>query len=53
MSVAELEHSEPGTGSPPEPRKDHDDYSGDLRGKGIRRDTPPIVAELEAEEENG
>ena len=39
--VAELEHSEPGTGSPPEPRTDEDDRSGDKDGAGIRRDTPP------------
>lgn len=39
--VADLEHSEPGTGSPPEPRTDEDDRSGDKDGQGIRRDTPP------------
>lgn len=39
--VAELEHSEPGTGNPPEPRTDEDDRSGDKDGQGIRRDTPP------------
>lgn len=39
--VAELEHSEPGTGTPPEPRKDEDDRSGDKDGAGQRRETPP------------
>jgi hypothetical protein len=39
--VAELEHSEPGTGSPPQPRTDEEDRSGDKDGQGIRRDTPP------------
>lgn len=39
--VADLEHSEPGTGSPPEPRPQEDDISGDKDGQGIRRDTPP------------
>lgn len=44
---ADLEHSEPGTGSPPIPRTDEDDKSGDRKGSGSRRDTPPIVAERE------
>jgi len=39
--VADLEHSEPGTGNPPEPRTDEEDKSGDKDGQGIRRDTPP------------
>jgi len=39
--VADLEHSEPGTGNPPEPRPQEDDISGDKDGQGIRRDTPP------------
>lgn len=43
--VTEWEHSEPGTGSPPIPRTDEDDKSGDKDGKGIRRDTPPIELE--------
>lgn len=38
---ADLEHSEPGTGSPPQPREDEDDKSGDKDGEGIRRDSPP------------
>jgi hypothetical protein len=39
--VADLEHSDPGTGNPPQPRRDEDDRSGDKDGEGIRRDTPP------------
>jgi hypothetical protein len=42
-----LEHSEPGTGSPPAPRTDEDDKSGDKDGEGIRRDTPPPQDEKE------
>lgn len=38
---ADLEHSEPGTGSPPPPRTDEDDRSGDRDGSGSRRPTPP------------
>lgn len=38
---AEWEHSEPGTGSPPPPRLDEDDRSGDRNGSGSRRPTPP------------
>jgi hypothetical protein len=41
----EWEHSEPGTGSPPTPRTDEDDKSGDLDGGGIRRDSPPPAFE--------
>jgi hypothetical protein len=40
---ADLEHAEPGTGSPPEPRRDNDE----TLGGDTRRDTPPIVEELE------
>jgi hypothetical protein len=39
--VADLEHSEPGSSTPPTPRTDEDDRSGDKDGEGIRRDTPP------------
>lgn len=49
LEVAEWEHSEPGSGTPPIPRTDEDDRSGDRKGSGSRRDTPPIVAELEDE----
>lgn len=37
--VSDLEHAEPGTGNPPEPREKpiEDDAAG-----GWRRDTPPI-----------
>lgn len=45
--VAELEHSEPGTGTPPEPRTDEDDKSGDKDGSGSRRDSPPPQDEKE------
>src|SRR6185295_5347005 len=37
----DMEHSEPGTGSPPQPREDGEDISGDKDGEGIRRDSPP------------
>jgi hypothetical protein len=44
----EWEHSEPGTGSPPAPRTS-EDGSDDLAIKtGSRRESPPIVKELEA-----
>jgi hypothetical protein len=43
----EWEHSEPGTGNPPQPRTD-EDGSDDLAIKtGSRRDSPPITKELE------
>jgi signal peptide peptidase SppA len=47
LEVAEWEHSEPGTGSPPIPvgSDQEDDRSGDKDNRGIRRDTPPIVDE--------
>lgn len=44
---ADIEHSEPGTGSPPERRTDNDIPEDDM----YRRDTPPIVKELEQQEE--
>jgi hypothetical protein len=47
----EIERSEPGTGNPPVKFTDHIDVSGDYKGRGIRRDTPPIAWEL-AEEDN-
>lgn len=50
--VAELEHSEPGTGNPPEPRTDEDDRSGDKDGEGIRRDSPPPQDEKEGSDVN-
>jgi hypothetical protein len=37
----DMEHSEPGTGTPPAPREDGEDISGDKDGEGIRRDSPP------------
>lgn len=42
--VSDLEHAEPGTGSPPEPREKPIE---DDAAQGWRRDTPPIVEELE------
>lgn len=42
---ADLEHSEPGTGSPPERRTDNDIPEDDM----YRREQPPIVKELEEE----
>jgi hypothetical protein len=45
---ADLEHAEPGTGSPPTPREKP--IEKDAR-EGWRVDTPPIVAELEGDEE--
>ena len=44
---ADLEHSEPGTGSPPERRTDNDIPEDDM----YRRDQPPIIHELEEQEE--
>jgi hypothetical protein len=41
---ADLEHAEPGTGSPPEPREQESDLNTERQH---RRDTPPIVEELE------
>lgn len=45
LEVAEWEHSEPGTGSPPVPLDSttQADRSGDNKGSGSRRDTPPII----------
>jgi hypothetical protein len=43
----EWEHSEPGTGSPPAPRRDEDGSDDPAIQTGSRRDTPPIVEELE------
>jgi len=42
---ADIEHSEPGTGSPPERRTDNDIPEDDM----YRRDQPPIIQELEEE----
>ncbi len=47
---ADLEHSEPGTGSPPQPREDEDDKSGDKDDEGIRRDSPPPQDKKEGSE---
>jgi uncharacterized protein DUF6582/Mu-like prophage I protein len=43
----EMEHSEPGSGSPPEPRTDEDGSDDKAIREGWRRDQPPIVKELE------
>jgi hypothetical protein len=43
----EMEHSEPGSGSPPEPRTDEDGSDDKAIKEGWRRDQPPIVKELE------
>jgi hypothetical protein len=45
----EWEHSEPGTGNPPQPRTDEDGSDDPAIEGGWRRDTPPIVEELEQE----
>jgi hypothetical protein len=39
----EMEHSEPGTGSPPAPRTDEDGSDDKSIESGSRRDTPPIA----------
>jgi hypothetical protein len=39
----EMEHSEPGTGSPPVPRTDEDGSDDKSIESGSRRDTPPIA----------
>ena len=44
----EWEHSEPGTGSPPEPRTDEDGSDDPAHTGGWRRDTPPIEKENSA-----
>jgi hypothetical protein len=44
----EWEHSEPGTGNPPQPRTDEDGSDDPAIKTGSRRDTPPIVTELES-----
>lgn len=44
----EMEHSEPGTGSPPAPRTDEDGSDDKSIQSGSRRDTPPIERENEA-----
>jgi hypothetical protein len=50
----EWEHSEPGTGSPPEPRLDDESGMDDPAiESGSRRDSPPIVKELEANNKGG
>lgn len=51
--VAELEHSDPGTGSPPAPRPNEDDISGDKDGSGSRRDTPPNPDVTDSTDEEG
>jgi hypothetical protein len=43
----EMEHSEPGSGSPPAPRTDEDGSDDKAIKEGWRRDQPPIVKELE------
>jgi hypothetical protein len=43
MPNFEMSHSEPGTGSPPAPNKNHADVTGDKDGRGIRREAPAIV----------
>jgi hypothetical protein len=43
----EMEHSEPGSGSPPTPRTDEDGSDDKAIKEGWRRDQPPIVKELE------
>lgn len=45
MESKEWEHSEPGTGSPPQPRTDEDGSDDPAIKQGWRRDTPPIVYE--------
>lgn len=46
LEAADMEHSEPGTGSPPERRDDNDIQDNDP-AYGSRRDTPPIAKEEE------
>jgi hypothetical protein len=43
----EMEHSEPGSGSPPTPRTDEDGSDDPAILSGSRRDSPPIVYETE------
>jgi hypothetical protein len=44
----ELEHSEPGTGSPPQPRPDpEDEHIDDWKANGGRLQRPPGIPELE------
>jgi len=43
----EWEHSDPGTGTPPAPRTDEDGSDDPAIRGGWRRETPPIVTELE------
>jgi hypothetical protein len=43
----EMEHSEPGTGSPPEPRKDEDGSDSKDITSGSRRNIPPAVTDPE------
>jgi hypothetical protein len=45
LESKEWEHSEPGTGSPPEPRTDGDGSDDPAIKGGWRRDTPPIAFE--------
>lgn len=44
MPNFEQSHSETGTGSPPAPNTNHPDVTGDINKRGIRRDTPGIIA---------
>jgi Mu-like prophage I protein len=43
----EWEHSEPGTGNPPQPRTDEDGSDDPAIKTGSRRESPPITKELE------
>ena len=45
LESKEWEHSEPGTGSPPQPRTDGDGSDDPAIKQGWRRQTPPIVYE--------
>lgn len=49
----EMEHSEPGTGSPPEPRKDEDGSDDPAITEGWRRDTPPPEGTPQGKQEGG
>lgn len=48
----EMEHSEPGSGSPPQPRTDEDGSDDEAIKEGWRRDTPPIAKDMEGGVEN-
>jgi signal peptide peptidase SppA len=51
LEHADMEHSEPGTGSPPDRREDNDIKENDP-SYGSRREPPPIAYELEEEAMN-